>query len=140
MVSHERANRPTLKKIIKKIENYVNYRKIERNEGVIKVCVRIPLGRGGYGSVFYGTLTTKNNKDEPKNKISVAVKRIDATQAVGNKREEAALRKLNHPNVIRLFNVAYNDSFRLIPRHQETCLFFLIKQYIIKLLYTSSII
>lgn len=132
MVSHERANRPTLKKIIKKIENYVNYRTIERNEGVIKVCVRIPLGRGGYGSVFYGTLTTKNNKDEPKNKISVAVKRIDTTPAVGNKREEAALRKLNHPNVLRLFNVAYNDSFRLIP-HQETCLFFFkIKQHMPK--------
>ena len=49
------------------------------------------IGRGGYGYVFRGTF----------NKIQVAVKRV---QLVGlATREEEALSRLDHPNIVKLF-------------------------------------
>jgi serine/threonine protein kinase len=59
------------------------------------------LGEGGYAVVHKGTL-----KGMP-----VAVKRIENHRLEKN-REENALIKLNHPNVIQLFHVKSGDIFR----------------------------
>ncbi len=59
------------------------------------------LGRGGFGVVFRG---------EWNNKI-VAVKRIELAKCENNKEEEA-LQKLNHPNVVKLYHVESDSDFR----------------------------
>jgi serine/threonine protein kinase len=59
------------------------------------------LGRGYYGIVFKG---------EWNNKI-VAVKRIELAKCE-NKKEEEALQKLDHPNVVKLYHVEKDDDFR----------------------------
>lgn len=61
------------------------------------------LGRGGYGTVFEGDYDGKK----------VAVKRIELARAEdNNNREEEALRKFNHPNVIKLYHVESDANFR----------------------------
>ena len=65
------------------------------------------LGRGTSGVVFRGSF---NGKD-------VAVKRIDKLEfnkisAKDQDREEKAMTKLNHPNVLKLFHVAHDDHFK----------------------------
>jgi predicted Ser/Thr protein kinase len=59
------------------------------------------LGTGGYGTVFRG---------EWNNKI-VAVKRIELVKCE-NKKEEEALQKLDHPNVVKLYRVESDRDFR----------------------------
>ncbi len=65
----------------------------------INVDVNKILGSGGYGTVFQGEWN--NNQ--------VAVKQIPLSKVESNKREEEALQKLNHPNVVKLFH-AESDS------------------------------
>lgn len=71
------------------------------------------LGQGGFGFVFRGTFR-KADEDTP---IPVAVKRIQFVAGYVSPidgREEEALMKLNHVNVVRLFHVENqeNDRFR----------------------------
>lgn len=62
------------------------------------------LGRGGFAIVYSGTLDGN----------PVAVKRIqrDVVANESNKREEEALRRLDHPNVINLLHVEEDDDFK----------------------------
>lgn len=68
-------------------------REIEFNRKVV-------LGEGGFGSVYLGNFEGRE----------VAVKRVQLRFA--NKREEDALRELDHPNVIKLFHCKNDDDFR----------------------------
>ena len=60
------------------------------------------LGQGGYGTVYEGVWRAK----------PVAIKRIQLTQIKSNQREEAALQKLDHPNIIKLLHVESDSKFR----------------------------
>ena len=61
------------------------------------------LGRGLYGTVFRGIY-----EERP-----VAVKRIQVIDLEdANLREEETLRKIRHPNVIRLFHVEEDNVFK----------------------------
>jgi serine/threonine protein kinase len=62
---------------------------------------KVPLGEGGFGSVFPGTFNGRQ----------VAVKRV-ALHKVNNDNEEKTLQQLNHPNVIKLFHSESNDEFK----------------------------
>jgi serine/threonine-protein kinase/endoribonuclease IRE1 len=68
----------------------------------IKVDVNKILGSGGYGEVFLGEW----------NKNQVAVKRIPLYKVESNQREEEALQKLDHPNVIKLFHAESGSENR----------------------------
>ena len=66
------------------------------------------LGKGAYGIVYLGHLNGVG---------SVAVKRIaraefSAAATEQESREEAAMTQLNHPNVLKLYNVALDESFK----------------------------
>jgi serine/threonine protein kinase len=60
------------------------------------------LGIGGYGIVYKKIW----NEEE------VAVKRIPLTHISSNEREEEALKKLDHLNVVKLFHVENDENFR----------------------------
>jgi serine/threonine protein kinase len=61
------------------------------------------LGSGGYGVVFAGTYDGN----------PVAIKRIQFTDDLTELlREEDALKKLNHPNVVKLYSITSNDDFK----------------------------
>jgi serine/threonine-protein kinase/endoribonuclease IRE1 len=60
------------------------------------------LGEGGYGTVYEGVWRKK----------PVAIKRIHLLDIASIEREEEALRKLDHPNVIRLLHVQNDSTFR----------------------------
>ena len=62
------------------------------------------LGIGGFACVFKGTLRSE------KCNIPVAVKRIQLPHV--NKREEDALRHLQHPNVITFLKAVSDLNFR----------------------------
>ena len=64
------------------------------------------LGKGGFGSVFLGTLGIK--------RLPVAVKRIELMKMdeTSSKREEEALGNLDHLNVIKLFHAEDDEDFR----------------------------
>jgi serine/threonine protein kinase len=59
------------------------------------------LGKGAYGIVFEGTWMDRK----------VAVKRIQI-ENVENNKEEKALQKLDHPNVVKLYHVESDSDFR----------------------------
>jgi serine/threonine protein kinase len=59
------------------------------------------LEKGTYGTVFEGEWNSK----------TVAVKRIEKPKYENNKEEEA-LQKLDHPNVVRLYHVESDSNFR----------------------------
>jgi serine/threonine protein kinase len=59
------------------------------------------LGKGAYGTVFRGEWNNKR----------VAVKRIELAKCEA-KKEEEALKWLDHPNVVKLFHIDTYDSFR----------------------------
>ncbi len=59
------------------------------------------LEKGTYATVFEGEW---NNK-------KVAVKRIELAKCENNKEEEA-LQKLDHPNVVKLYHVESDSDFR----------------------------
>jgi serine/threonine-protein kinase/endoribonuclease IRE1 len=60
------------------------------------------LGEGSFGIVFRGFF----------NKKPAAVKRIAIMHIASNKQEEEALKKLDHPNVIKLFQIKSDANFR----------------------------
>jgi serine/threonine protein kinase len=60
------------------------------------------LGEGRSGIVFKGEWSEK----------PVAIKRIHLLDIASIEREEEALRKLDHPNVIRLLHVQNDSTFR----------------------------
>ena len=60
------------------------------------------LGKGGFGTVFEGVWCEK----------LVAIKRIPLSDLASNEREEEALQKLDHPNVIKLLHVENDPMFR----------------------------
>ena len=60
-----------------------------------------PIGKGGYATVFHGMF-----KGDP-----VAVKRIEHHRRCNDK-EEKALGKLNHPNIVQLHKIEDSEDFR----------------------------
>jgi hypothetical protein len=60
------------------------------------------LGEGRYGIVFEDVWCEK----------LVAIKRIQLLHITSNEREEEALKKLNHPNVIKLLHIENDPMFR----------------------------
>jgi serine/threonine-protein kinase/endoribonuclease IRE1 len=60
------------------------------------------LGEGGCAVVYEGVWHGK----------PVAVKRIPTNKVASNEREEAALKMLNHQNIIKLFHVESDEDFR----------------------------
>ena len=60
------------------------------------------LGKGAFGTVFEGVWREK----------PVAIKRIQLSDIKSNEREEAALQKLDHSNVIKLLHVDSDSTFR----------------------------
>ncbi len=63
------------------------------------------LGRGGFGTVFEGEW--KQQK--------VAVKKLQLTDLnCDHTREEEAMAKFDHPNVLKLFAVQQDDEFKYI--------------------------
>ena len=60
------------------------------------------LGKGKYGTVYEGVWGEK----------LVAIKRIPLSDLASNEREEEALQKLDHPNVIKLLHVESDSAFR----------------------------
>jgi predicted Ser/Thr protein kinase len=67
----------------------------------IKLEKSVILEKGTYGTVFEGEWNGKK----------VAVKRIEKTECENNKEEEA-LQKLDHPNVVKLYHVESDRNFR----------------------------
>ena len=107
MNSPDSANRTS---IIQKICHYMNTTTIRSRDKIIKVHKNKILGKGGYSVVFYGTFTDRN--ENAKKKIDVAIKRTALKKSDMIYREERALKKLNHPNVIRLFYAKSGCIFR----------------------------
>ena len=60
------------------------------------------LGKGAFGTVYEGVWCAK----------LVAIKRIQLSDLASNEREEEALQKLDHPNVIKLLHVENDPMFR----------------------------
>ena len=60
------------------------------------------LGQGGYGTVFEG----------PWGNEKFAVKRILLENIDNDNKEEKALLKLDHPNVIKLYHVESDENFK----------------------------
>ena len=59
----------------------------------------VPLGQGGYGSIFPGKYNGRQ----------VAVKRVQLHLV--SDIEEKALQRLNHPNVVKLFYSESEENF-----------------------------
>jgi serine/threonine protein kinase len=66
----------------------------------IEIDLRDLLGQGGYSKVFSGRWGGQK----------VAVKRVDAMDT--DDREEEALQKLNHLNVVKLYHIESHESFK----------------------------
>ena len=106
MNSLDNADRPSFTQKI----SQMNTKTItKRPDKVIEVYSNKILGKGGYSVVFYGTLTDRNERKEA---IVVAIKRTALIFYDNANREERALKKLNHPNVIRLFYAKSGCIFR----------------------------
>ena len=60
------------------------------------------LGQGAFGKVFEAVWCAK----------PVAIKRIALSDITSNQREEEALQRLDHPNVIKLLHVENDPMFR----------------------------
>ena len=73
----------------------------DNNSGRTIICGKKELGSGGFAFVYEGFY-----------RLPVAVKRVQLEHVVSNPHEEAILRKLNHPNVIKLWHVESDSNFR----------------------------
>ena len=60
------------------------------------------LGKGAFGTVYEGVWSEE----------LVAIKRIQLSDITSNEREEEALKKLDHPNVIKLLHIENDPMFR----------------------------
>ncbi len=60
------------------------------------------FGKGGYGTVF---------REEWNNK-RVAVKRIELSKCEKKTKEKRLYKKLDHPNVVKLYHVESDSDFR----------------------------
>ncbi len=80
-------------------------------------CGNKVLGKGGYATVFEGVWGV--------NRRPVAVKRV-FLHAEGTRQEEEALRKLDHPNVVKLFHAESGIVLRCVNVGQFTPKKFLI--------------
>ena len=60
------------------------------------------IGQGGFGKVFEAVWGEQK----------VAIKRIALSDITSNQREEEALQRLDHPNVIKLLHVENDPMFR----------------------------
>jgi serine/threonine protein kinase len=78
----------------------------------LKIDADKKLGEGSYGSVFKG----KYNKEE------VAIKRVQVIDNKDSSREEEALQKLNHENVVKLHLCFTNNNFRY-ETHEQVYVF-----------------
>ncbi len=87
---------------------------------MIKIDKGKVLGEGAYGIVFKGTFGEQQ----------VAVKRIQSAYIVTNEKEEAALKMLDHPNVIKLFHICSEKEFRYISFYGLSFIF--VDKYVIK--------
>jgi hypothetical protein len=63
---------------------------------------KIILGQGGYGIVYEDIWDGRK----------VAVKRIEIFRTTNNEREEDAMHKLDHRNVVKLFHVEKDKDFK----------------------------
>jgi serine/threonine protein kinase len=70
----------------------------------LKYYKKAILGEGAYGIVYEGTWMNRK----------VAVKRIPKEKVQNNKGGEEALQTLNHPNVVKLYDVENDNNFRYI--------------------------
>ena len=59
------------------------------------------LGEGAHGSIFSGKLNNERN---------IAVKRVQLIDT--DEREEGALQKLDHLNVVKLYHIENDDAFK----------------------------
>ena len=60
------------------------------------------IGEGTFGVVYPGWWLG----------VPAAIKRIELVKLKNNNHEEDALRRLNHPNVLSLFDVDQDDNFK----------------------------
>ena len=65
------------------------------------ICGKKLLGSGGFALVYDGFY-----------RLPVAVKRVQLEHVSKNPNEEESLRKLNHPNIIKLFHAESDSNFR----------------------------
>ena len=67
-----------------------------------------PIGQGSYGVIYL--VEEKNNKNDKKNKRQYALKSVlcnDIDQILKHKKEFELLYSLNHPNLIKIYNVLF---------------------------------
>ncbi|XP_045035389.1 serine/threonine-protein kinase/endoribonuclease ire-1-like [Daphnia magna] len=79
--------------------NYYLYNK-DKKEMKILVDRDVPLGQGNFGTVLKGKFGGRE----------VAVKRVELLKV--DKREEDAMLKLEHPNIVKLLHVESDNDFR----------------------------
>ncbi len=95
---------------------------------MIRCDVNQVIGRGTFATVFRGTLVEEAGRTITVRRTlsgttqglasdsgkPVAVKRIQLTDVVSGEHEENALRRLLHPNVVKLLRVESDSNFRYI--------------------------
>lgn len=67
----------------------------------------VALGQGVYGSVFSGTW-----ENEMKRQLSVAVKRVELAKMQNLLHKERNLKKLDHNNIVKLYDVLDDENYR----------------------------
>lgn len=74
---------------------------------MLKLDRKAALGNGGFGIVCQGIWKNENGED-----IKVAVKRVPLQMFTNVRHEEENMKKLDHKNVVKLFDVQENKDFR----------------------------
>lgn len=87
------------------------------------------LGKGNFGTVFEGVWKG----------IQVAIKRVSLDRTTSSEREENALTKFDHANVIKLFHVEEDQDFKYLinsSSNQFICYSF---TYFVKIFFPSVV-
>jgi serine/threonine-protein kinase/endoribonuclease IRE1 len=71
----------------------------------IKFNNQLRLGKSAFDSVFPGTFQGRK----------VAIKRVELINATDN--EEEVLKRLDHPNIVKLFHVECNEDFKSVTKN-----------------------